>query len=222
MKWNRTLGLSSTLAVLLLVGIFVISKKAQVPGTVLSNTLDASSPSDQFSQEPTQSMGTKVPSGVQMVKSLLGLKVTFQNGHVNYPGPMIVHDPRFQGLGPKEKLVDAIKFQPLKKDPFLLLIAIGKKADGSPIIVPGRFDVTQKTSHNGFVLRDARGRVFYYSGYVLTTSIWKSLERGAVLQDQFCKQPVPLVMCSGKSSVKILLKKPQDPQRDIPMLTMVR
>lgn len=162
------------------------------------------------------------PQGLQVVRSLLGLEVKFLNRHVDYPGLTIPNDPRYQALAMNEKLVDAIKFQLTRTAPFLLLIAIAKNTDGKPIIVPGKFDVVHKTEHEGFVLKDAHERLFYYSGYTLVTPAWRNLAPGQVLQDKFCKDSVSMAMCSPKNTVNVILKKPQDPRKDIPLLALVQ
>lgn len=162
------------------------------------------------------------PQGIQVARSMLGLEVKFQNGNVNYPGLTITNDQRYQALAINEKLVDAIQFQSMQAPPFLLLIAIAKKPDGTPLIIPGKFDIIHKTEQEGFVLKDAQGRLFYYSGYLLITSAWKDLAPGQILQDKFCKDPAPLAMCPARNTVNVMLKKPSRPSKDIPLLAFVR
>jgi hypothetical protein len=174
-------------------------------------------------QAPVSTLPAHINQGtMQVIRSLLGLEVRFLNGHVNYPGQLIVNDPRYQALMPNERLVDSIKFQPNQGPPFLLLIAIAKGPNGAPIIVPGKFDILRKTNNEGFVLRDGHARVFYYAGYTSQTPTWRNLIGGQVLQDQFCKAAVPMELCSAKDIVKVILKKPQDPLKDIPFLTLVK
>jgi hypothetical protein len=163
-----------------------------------------------------------VPEGAQVVRSLLGLEVKFLNGAVNYPGLTIVNDSRYQALAPNEKLVDALRFQPLQAPAYFLLIAIAKNSNGSPLIVPGKFNVAQSTQQGGLVLKDTHGRLFYYSGYLTLTPAWKNLMPGQAIEDHFCKVPAELTMCSAQNTVKVILKKPIDPNKDIPFLTLVR
>lgn len=174
-----------------------------------------------FPQGPMQSLPPSHQQGIQVVHSLLGLEVKFLNGTINYPGPLIVNDFRYQALAPNEKLVDAIKFQPLQGLPFLLLVAIGKSPNGSPIIIPGKFEIIGQTGRGGFILKDPHGRTFYYSGFILPTPAWQSLAPGQNLQDQFCKMIVPMENCSPQNRVNVILKKPIDPKKDIPFLTVV-
>jgi len=161
------------------------------------------------------------PEGMQVVQSLLGLEVKFLNGTVNYPGLMIVNDPRYQALAPHEKLVDALRFQPLQAPAYFLLIAIAKNSNGAPLIVPGKFNLVQSTEPGGLVLKDLHGRLFYYSGYLISTPAWKSLIPGQTIEDKFCKVPTQMGTCSSQNTVKVVLKKPADPKKDIPFLTLV-
>jgi len=163
-----------------------------------------------------------LPEGVQVVKSLLGLEVKFLNKTVNYPGLTIVNDPRYQALTPNEKLVDALRFQSPQGPAYFLLIAIAKNSNGSPLIVPGKFNLVQNTAQGGLVLKDTHERLFYYSGYMIATPAWQSLTPGQMLQDQFCKAPNQMGNCSPQNTVKVVLKKPVDPNKDIPFLTLVR
>jgi hypothetical protein len=169
-----------------------------------------------------QALSPQLPSGIQVVRSLLGLEVNFANGHVTYPGPMITNDARYQALSSQEKLVDAIMFRPQNIPPFLLLVAIAKNANAAPTIVPGKFDIVQNTQQNGFVLSDSHKRLFYYSGYVLATSQWQNLPLGQSLTDQFCKDLVPLTMCSPQKVVNVVLRKSLDPRKDIPLFELVQ
>lgn len=162
------------------------------------------------------------PDGVQVVRSLLGLEVKFLKGTVNYPGLTIINDPRYQALAPNEKLVDALRFQPLNAPAYFLLIAIAKNSNGAPLIVPGKFNSVQNTKQGGLVLKDSHGRVFYYSGYLIATSTWKNLMPGEMVEDQFCKVPSQIGMCSSQNTVKVVLKKPGDPSKDIPFFALVR
>lgn len=165
-----------------------------------------------------------VPSSgsLQIARSLLGLEVKFQNGDVHYPGLAITNDPRYQALNPHEKLVDAIRFQPLRAPAYLLLLAIAKGADGRPSILPGKFDIIQQTPYQGLVLKDFKGRVFYYSGYVLTTPAWKNLPLGQSLQDQFCKDFSQNAPCSAHNTVKFVLTKPSEARKEIPLLALIQ
>lgn len=167
-------------------------------------------------------MPLQQPEGVQVVRSILGLEVKFLKGNVNYPGLTITSDPRYQALAPNEKLVDALRFQPLQGPVYYLLIAIAKNPNGAPLIVPGKFNFVQNTAQGGLVLRDLHGRLFYYSGYLMATPGWKNLAPGQMIQDQFCKAPPQMGMCSSQNTVKVNLKKPSDPNKDIPFLTLVR
>ncbi|MCE3230415.1 MAG: hypothetical protein K0R52_343 [Alphaproteobacteria bacterium] len=181
------------------------------------------SPVNQFPVFPHNSaLPHQVPQGVQVIKSSLGLEVKFLHGNVSYPGPAVINDPRYKALTLNEKLVDALKFQPMQSPPFLLLVAIAKNPTGEAIIVPGKFDVVDKTEQGGFVLKDTHDRLFYYSGYVLTTPAWGSLAPGQTLRDKFCKKPVPMVMCPNGSVVNIMLKKPLDSAKDIPLLAFIQ
>jgi hypothetical protein len=162
------------------------------------------------------------PEGVQVVKSLLGLEVKFLNGTVNYPGLTIINDPRYQALAPNEKLVDALRFQPLQAPAYFLLIAIAKNSNGAPLIVPGKFNLVQNTAQGGLVLKDSHGRLFYYAGYLIATPAWQNLAPGQMIQDQFCKAPTQMGGCSPQNTVKVALKKPADPSKDIPFLALVR
>jgi len=162
------------------------------------------------------------PEGLQVVRSLLGLEVKFLNKTVNYPGLTIVNDPRYQALTPNEKLVDALRFQSPQGPAYFLLIAIAKNSNGSPLIVPGKFNLVQNTAQGGLVLKDTHERLFYYSGYMIATPAWQSLTPGQMLQDQFCKAPNQMGNCSPQNTVKVVLKKPVDPNKDIPFLTLVR
>jgi len=163
-----------------------------------------------------------MPQGMQVIRSILDLEVQFLNGDVNYPGLSIVNDPRYQALGNNEKLVDAIRFQPMQGSPFLLLVAIAKNQNGgAPLIVPGKFNIMHKTEQEGVVLRDNHGRLFYYSGYILATPAWKDIAPGQILQDKFCKNVPSMTTCSRKDTVNVLLKKPADPAKDIPLLAFI-
>jgi hypothetical protein len=174
-----------------------------------------------FPHGPMQPLPSPHQQGAQVVHSLLGLEVKFQNGNVNYPGPLIVNDVRYQALAPNERLVDSIKFKPLQGPPFLLLVAIGKSPNGSPIIIPGKFEIIGDTGRGGFILRDIHGRTLYYAGYILPTPAWQSLPPGQTLQDQFCKIAVPMQNCPPANQVNVILRKPLDPKKDIPFLTVV-
>jgi hypothetical protein len=171
---------------------------------------------------PVSPTPVQSPQGVQLVKSLLGLEVKFLNGSVNYPGLTIVNDPRYQALAPNEKLVDALRFQPLQAPAYFLLIAIAKNSNGAPLIVPGKFNLVQTTQHGGLVLKDLHERLFYYSGYITLTPAWKNLAAGQAIEDQFCKTSTQMAMCSPQNLVKVILKKPMDTSKDIPFLTLVR
>ena len=162
------------------------------------------------------------PEGVQVVRSLLGLEVKFLKGTVNYPGLTLVNDPRYQALASNEKLVDALRFQPLQAPAYFLLIAIAKNPNGAPLIVPGKFDLVQSTEQGGLFLKDSHGRLFYYSGYLIATPAWKNLAPGQIIQDHFCKVPTQMGACSPQNTVKVMLKKPSDPNKDIPFLSLVR
>lgn len=167
-------------------------------------------------------IGSNPQTGVQIKKSLLGIQVKFLNGNVDYAGPAIVQDPRYQALTNSEKLVDSIAFQPPHGSAFLILIAIAKSPSGIPMIIPGKFEIIHKTEQNGFFLKDTHGRKFYYSGYILITPIWNNLTPGQILQDKFCKVSVPMTMCPPKDVVNVILKKPLDYRKDIPFLTIVK
>lgn len=213
--FKKLLALSLFLACLLIYAAY-----NRQPG--LSITNEAAPSPQALAVAAAPSFSPSLPQSVQVVKSLLGLEVRFLNGNVNYPGLTITNDPRYQALGATEKLVDAIPFQPSQASAFLLLIAIAKDPHGKPLIVPGKFDITHKTEQNGFVLKDAHGRLFYYSGYTLLTSAWQTLSPGQILQDSFCKTSVSMLACPATDTVKVILKKPADPHKDIPLLTFVR
>lgn len=200
--------------------LMVYAAYNQNSGISITNQPLATNQPPLFSHNPT--LPSPVPYGVQVVRSLLGLEVKFLNGNVNYPGLTITNDQRYQALSLNEKLVDAIQFQSMQAPPFLLLVAIGKNPNGQPIIVPGKFDIVRKTGQDGFVLKDTHGRLFYYSGYILITPAWKNLVPGQTLQDKFCKEPVPMAMCSAKNIVNVILKKFPDPRKDIPLLAFVQ
>jgi len=203
----------------LLVGVMIYTLYLQKTEIKLSNQPIETASSSSFSHIPRNTV--QIPQGVQLVKSLLGMEVKFLNGHVNYAGQDIIKDFRYQALANNEKLVDAIYFQPIQGNPFFLLIAIAKSQNGIPIIVPGKFDIVFKTGLDGFVLKDSRGRLFYYSGYLLTTSAWRNLLQGQTLQDKFCKTPNNTLMCSAKNTVNVVLKKPKNTNKDIPFLTLI-
>jgi hypothetical protein len=201
-------------------GLMVYVAYNQNPSTSITNEPLHTHQSLVFAHTPA--LPSHIPEGLQVAKSLLGLEVTFLNRNVNYPGLAITSDPRYQALTMKEKLVDAIRFQSTTMPPFLLLIAIAKTSNGSPIIVPGKFDIVTKTEQDGFVLKDTYGRLFYYSGYILATPAWKGLAPGQVLQDKFCKELVPMAMCPVKNTVTVILKKFPDPSKNIPLLAFVQ
>jgi hypothetical protein len=207
----------------ILLSLYANSPKTPQPETVLSsapaspNAPIAPIAPPQYTQIPLQAL-----PAVQVKRSLLGLEVRFQGGHVNYAGLTIVNDPRYQALTSTEKLVDSIMFQPLQAPPFLLLVAIAKSPNGAPVIIPGKFDILQKTNLNGFVLKDSQGRLFYYSGYVLSTPGWKNLQPGQGFQDKFCKVPSELATCSPQNIVTVVLKKPLEALKDIPYLGQVK
>ncbi len=167
-------------------------------------------------------VASAIPQGAQMVKSVLGLDVKFLDGRVDYPGLMLINDPRYQALAPHEKLVDAIRFQPLQGPPYLLLVAIAKDANGSPLIVPGKFIMVHKTPLEGHILKDAQGRTYYYSGYLMMTPAWTNLLGGQQLDDRFCKEFVPMEMCPAQRTVNVVLKKSGNPSRDVPFLVLVQ
>jgi hypothetical protein len=207
-------------------GMKVTVHKVPEPGTTLTNMPESAphvnaNPSHDFAHNSMPPMPSH-PQGAQVIHSLLGLEVKFLNGHINYPGGSLVSDPRYMALANTQKLVDSIKFQPTTGSAFLILIAIAKGPKGAPLIVPGRFDVVLKTTQEGFVLRDSHGRFFYYSGYVMQTPAWRNMTPNQILQDGFCKEPVPLERCSANARVNVLLKKSVEPQKDIPLLTMVK
>ena len=211
---------SGFLLAFVLLSLYANSPKTPKVEAVSSNAPASSTISGAFPQH-TQ-LPPQVQPGVQVKQSLLGLEVRFQNGHVNYAGLTIVNDLRYQALTSAEKLVDSIIFQPTQARPFLLLVAIAKGPTGAPVIIPGKFDIVSKTELNGFVLRDSQGRMFYYSGYVLSTPVWQSLQPGQGLQDKFCKVPTQMGMCSPQNVVTIVLKKPMDAVKDIPMFAQVK
>jgi hypothetical protein len=190
------------------------------PETLITN--DYKSAGQPQALPSASSTPVQPPQGVQVVKSLLGLEVKFLNGSVNYPGLTIVNDPRYQALTPTEKLVDALRFQPLQAPAYFLLIAIAKNSNGAPLIVPGKFNLVQNTQQGGLVLKDLHERLFYYSGYITLTPAWKNLAAGQAIEDQFCKVPTQMTVCSAQNLVKVVLKKPIDPSKDIPFLTLVR
>lgn len=190
------------------------------PEIVLTNENISANQSPVFLHAPA--MPHHPPEGMQVARSILGLEVKFLKGNVNYPGLMITSDPRYQALGPNEKLVDALRFQPLQGPVYYLLIAIAKNANGAPLIVPGKFNFVQNTAQGGLVLTDPHGRLFYYSGYLMATPGWKNLPPGQMVQDQFCKVPAQIGACPPQNTVKVVLKKPVDPNKDIPFLALVR
>lgn len=190
------------------------------PETLITNELKPTSQLQAFPSAPTRPIHP--PEGVQVVRSILGLEVTFLKGNVNYPGLMITNDPRYQALASNEKLVDALRFQSLQGPSYFLLIAIAKNPNGTPLIVPGKFNFVQNTEQGGLILTDLHGRLFYYSGYLMTTPGWKNLAPGQMVQDHFCKVPAQVSACSSQNTVKVVLKKPVDPNKDIPLLTLVR
>jgi len=230
MKLAKQLGLRLFVLLIICVFLDMHGNAFQLPNseTTITNDPEFSNQSQPgqssiFSQDSVPSISPHVPQGgVQVVRSLLGLEVKFNNNNVNYPGLTIVDDQRYQALSDKEKLVDSIKFQSTNAPPFLLLIAIAKNANGAPLIVPGKFDILSKTDQDGFVLRDSHGRLFYYSGYILATPAWKNLGVGQSLQDKFCKDSVPITMCTPQKIVNVILKKHPDPRKDIPFLSFVR
>lgn len=220
--------LFATLVMCVFVGMYGNSRFVQPTENILtneplaSNQLGSNTP-HVFPQAPVSPMPPHATQGgMQVIRSLLGLEVKFLNGTINYPGPLIINDLRYQALSSHERLVDSIKFQPLQGNPFLLLVAIAKGPNGHPIIVPGKFDILRKTAREGFVLKDTHGRVFYYSGYVTQTPAWRNLVGGQILQDQFCKKAVSMEVCTANDVVNVILKKPQDPRKDIPFLTIVK
>ncbi len=144
--------------ILFFAGMLIYAAYNQHSETSITNETLPSSQSPTFSH--TSPLPPQIPQGAQVARSLLGLEVKFSNRNINYPGFTITKDPRYQALSPNEKLVDAIQFQLLQAPPFLILVAIAKKTDGTPIIVPGKFDIIRKTEQNGFVLKDTHGRLF--------------------------------------------------------------
>jgi hypothetical protein len=214
-----------------------LSNVSVLPNQSLSNPVPANAP-DAFPQGPILNLPAPVAqegmkagaqggmqkgmqNGIQVIRSLLGLEVTFLKGNINYPGPQIVNDIRYQALTGNERLVDSIKFQPPRAPLFLILIAIGKTPNGTPAIVPGKFDIVRKTDQEGFVLTDSNRRIFYYSGYILETPAWKNVGPGQTLVDKFCKQPVPMNACAPQNVVTVNLKKNSDPKKDIPILALI-
>lgn len=202
-------------------GLMVYAAYQKNSGTAITNDLLRAHQSPVFSYP--SAVPIQISQGMQVVKSLLGLEVKFLNGNVDYPGLTMVNDPRYQALALNEKLVDAIQFQPIQGPPFLLLVAIAKNPNGGPpLIVPGKFNIVHKTAQEGFVLKDAPGRLFYYSGYALSTPAWRDLAPGQMLQDKFCKNPALMAGCPPKNTVNVILKKPADPLKDIPLLAFVQ
>jgi hypothetical protein len=159
---------------------------------------------------------------VQIIKSLLGVQVTFFKGNINYAAQNLMQDPRYQALASNEKLVDAIRFQPFQSLPYLLLVAIAKTASGAPKGVPGKFNIVRETEKGGLLLKDESGRLYYYTGYLLATQQWKDMYPGQSLQDRFCKNLDQMAFCSTQNAVSINLAKPNNPDKDIPLLTLIR
>lgn len=217
MRSSKTMAVVVIFLAVNLVTYVFFEKK---PETLITNNYKSTGQPQAPSSAPIPS--SQPPQGVQVVKSLLGLEVKFLNGTVNYPGLTIVNDPRYQALTPTEKLVDTLRFQPSQGPAYFLLIAIAKNSNGAPLIVPGKFNLVQTTQQGGLVLKDLHERLFYYSGYLNSTPAWKSLAAGQAIEDQFCKIPTQMTMCSGQNLVKVILKKPTDPNKDIPFLTLVR
>lgn len=222
MKTYKKVGIFALPLIFVLVSLFANAPNTSNPKMVLTNAPASTNQPFVFPSPPSSVMPHPLPTEVQVIRSLLGLEVKFLNGNVNYAGLMIANDPRYQALKTPEKLVDAILFQPVQTPPFLLLMAIAKNPNGAPTIIPGKFDVVRKTEQNGFVLKDAHGRLFYYSGYILATPAWKNLAPGQILQDKFCKESVQMTMCSPQNTVNVILKKPPDPRKDIPLLVLVK
>lgn len=209
--------------------VTTLTNEPALPNQSPSHPL-AANPAHAFPQGPMASLPPHAPQGgvkggaqggMQVIRSLLGLEVTFLKGNINYPGPLIVNDIRYQALNGNERLVDSIKFQPPNAPLFLILIAIGKTANGTPVIVPGKFDVIRKTDQEGFVLKDSHQRIFYYSGYMLETPAWKNVVPGQTFVDKFCKEPVSMTMCAPQNVITVNLKKNPDPKKDIPILALI-
>ena len=229
MKFTKRLGLGFLilLCAYILLGMYGNAQRLATQQPALTNNSlfgyqSALIPPSIYSNNGIQALSSQFSSGIQVVRSLLGLEVNFANGHVTYPGPMITNDARYQALSSQEKLVDAIMFRPQNLSPFLLLIAIAKNPNGTPTIVPGKFDIIQNTQQNGFVLYDSHKRLFYYSGYILATPQWQNLPPGQNLTDQFCKDLVPLSMCSPQKLVNVVLRKSLDPRKDLPLFELVQ
>jgi len=212
----QNLILIAILFVMALLGYLAYGLKSE---TFLTNPSSTTNQLPVFPQ-PSSSL-LPIPQGMQIVKSLLGLEVKFLNGHVDYAGLSIMNDPRYQALDSHEKLVDAIQFQPAQSPAYFLLIAIAKGPNGVPIIVPGKFDLMAKTEKGGLVLNDIHGRLFYYSGYILSSAIWQSLAPGQSIQDKSCRAPILLPFCPSNKVINVVLKKPLDPHKDVPFLTLI-
>lgn len=217
MKISKTM---IVIIILIIVNLWTYLFDEPKPVTLITNDQNFANQVQGFPSMPAAPL--QPPNGVQIVRSLLGLQVKFLNGTVSYPGLLIVNDPRYQALAPKEKLVDALRFQSPQAPTYFLLIAIAKNSNGAPLIVPGKFNFVQTTAPGGLVLKDPQGRLFYYSGYVTTTPGWQNLVPGQMIEDNFCKVPTQQGMCSPQNTVRVLLKKPVDPRKDIPFLALVR